>query len=153
MTSQVSTYLRLPTTAKGCGSLAFWMALLMLLVLKLVWPVAHEIKPTVYVLFPVCQGVVAVILLCRRGMQSFKESMHAVLWATGMPYQVLLVLLVVTLPLLLIKGAALIPIALLGWTLYALMAAPVVLLSSLLGGLAAYIVGIFLRHGLHEGRP
>jgi len=86
-------------------------------------------------------------------MQSFKESMHAVLWATGMPYQVLLVLLVVTLPLLLIKSAALIPIALLEWTLYALVAVPVVLLSSLLGGLAAYTVGIFLQHGLHEGRP
>ena len=153
MTSQVSTHLGLPTTTRGCGSLAFWVALLMLLVLKLVWPVAHEIPPAVYVLFPVCQGVLAVILLCRHGMQSFKESMHAVLWATGMPYQVLLVLLVVALPLLLIKSAALIPIALLEWTLYALVAVPVVLLSSLLGGLAAYTVGIFLQHGLHEGRP
>ncbi len=116
-TSQISTYLGLPTTARGCGALAFWTALLMLLVLKLVWPVAYDIQPALYVLFPVCQGLLAVIVLCRHRMQSFKECMYAVLWATARPYQVLLVLLVVTLPLLLIKGIAVIPVAFLGWTL------------------------------------
>jgi hypothetical protein len=139
-TSQISTYLGLPITPRGCGSLAFWMALLMLLVLKLIRPAEYGIQPAVYVLFPVCQGLLAVIILCRHGMQSFKQCMYVVLWAIGMPYQVLLVLFVVTLPLLLIKSAATIPIAFLGWTLYALIAAPVVSLFALLGGLAAFTV-------------
>ena len=125
----------------------------MLLVLKLVWPVAYDIQPALYLLVPVCQGLLAVIVLCRHRMQSFKECMYAVLWATGRPYQVLLVLLVVTLPLLLIKAVAVIPVAFLGWTLYALIVAPVVLLFALLGGLVAFAVQIFLRRGLHEGRP
>lgn len=124
----------------------------MLLVLKLVWPVAYDIQPALYVLFPLCQGLLAVTILCRLGMQSFKECMYAVLWATGTPYEVLVVLLVVTVPLLLIKSVAVIPIAFLGWTLYVLMAAPVVLLAALLGGLLAFAVQTSLRRGLHEGR-
>ncbi len=139
-TSQISTYLGLPITPRGCGSLAFWMALLMLLVLKLIWPAAYGIQSAAYVLFPVCQGLLAVIILCRHGMQSFKQCMYAVLWAIGMPYQVLLVLFVVTLPLMLIKSAATIPIAFLGWTLYALIAAPVVSLFAFLGGLVDFTV-------------
>jgi hypothetical protein len=55
--------------------------------------------------------------------------------------------------LLLIKGIAVIPVVFLGWTLYALIVAPVVLLFALLGGLVAFAVQIFLRRGLHEGRP
>jgi hypothetical protein len=55
--------------------------------------------------------------------------------------------------LLLIKGIAVIPVVFLGWTLYALIVAPVVLFFALLGGLVAFAVQIFLRRGLHEGRP
>jgi len=44
-----------------------------------------------------------------------------------------------------------IPVAFLGWTLYALIVAPVVLLFALLGGLVAFAVQILLRRGLHEG--